>query len=81
MRRQLFISLHSMSAALFLANERFSSQVAGKKLSPIHRKRKESIKDRRLVIGGDETDSGEYPYFAHYDSPGCGGSVRTLTKT
>jgi secreted trypsin-like serine protease len=31
--------------------------------------------DRSLIIGGKNAVSGDYPYFAHFDSPGCGGSL------
>ena len=51
------------------------------KRSQIQRKQKSSIdkvKRRQLIIGGEQARSGDYPYFAHYSSPGCGGSVRLV---
>lgn len=31
--------------------------------------------DRSLIIGGQNAVSGDYPYFAHFETPGCGGSL------
>lgn len=31
--------------------------------------------DRSLIIGGQNAVSGDYPYFANFESPGCGGSL------
>jgi hypothetical protein len=76
MRPHSCISITAFSAALFLSNHDFSRGVANGKLSPIRRKEKVSIKERGLVIGGAVAASGDYPYFVHYATPGCGGSVR-----
>ena len=68
--------LYILPLALFLVH---ALDPVEAKRSQIQRKRKSSInkvKRRRLIIGGTEARSGDYPYFAHYSSPGCGGSVR-----
>jgi hypothetical protein len=31
--------------------------------------------DRSLIIGGQNAVPGDYPYFAHFYPPGCGGSL------
>lgn len=45
----------------------------------LQRKHKSVISDkprqRDLIIGGEEAVSGDYPYFVHYQKPGCGGSL------
>jgi secreted trypsin-like serine protease len=35
----------------------------------------ETVLDRSLIIGGKAATKGDYPYFAHFDSPGCGGTL------
>lgn len=39
----------------------------------------ESSLQRDLIIGGEIATSGDYPYFVHYSSPGCGGAVRIVS--
>lgn len=75
MRSRSCISIASISAGLFISNGNLSRLVEGK-LTSIRHKEKRSIKQRELIIGGEAAASGDYPYFVHYDSPGCGGSVR-----
>ena len=31
--------------------------------------------ERSLIIGGSEAAAGDYPYFAHFENPGCGGTL------
>ena len=34
-----------------------------------------SLSERQLIIGGEVAAAGDYPYFTHYDTPGCGGAI------
>jgi secreted trypsin-like serine protease len=31
--------------------------------------------DRSLIIGGEAATAGDYPYFVHFQPPGCGGTL------
>ena len=35
----------------------------------------DSTLERQLIIGGEVAAAGDYPYFTHYDTPGCGGAI------
>jgi secreted trypsin-like serine protease len=51
-----------------------SAVVAGESSSSL-RGGNAGVDNRNLIIGGAPAIPGDYPYFVHYESPGCGGTL------